>query len=177
MNLAKLFAAASFLISAIIPLGFQSTAKAGTKAEWCSYYTGTASSGQPVNIDRCSISRASHRSINFAYTLGSDRIYAQANCEARSWITFPARARHFPQSRATQDMLQIVCTAPNYGEGMWIGIVFDPPSNVRTRPDGAVKCTIQGVRAIELSGGVTGGGNWYRTSACGGGVIHRSQVR
>jgi hypothetical protein len=167
----------TFLASIVAFSGLSIALPLPVRSQGCSYYTGTSSSGQPINVDRCSISRASSRSVNFAYTLGPDRISAQANCESHSWITFPERARHFPQSRTTQDMLQIVCTAPTFNEGMWIGIVFDPPSNVRNRPDGAVVCTIQGVRAIELSGGVTGGGDWYRTRACGGGVIHRSQVR
>jgi hypothetical protein len=170
------------LRSVFLPLiltfsGFPMALPSPAQSQGCNYYTGTSSSGQPINIDRCSIARTSDRSVNFAYTLGSERMYAQANCESRSWMTFPERTRHFPQSRATQNMLQIACTAPTFNDGIWIGIVFDPPSYVRNRPDGSVVCTIQGVRAIELYGGVTGGGNWYRTSACGGGVIHKSQVR
>jgi len=41
--------------------------------------------------------------------------------------------------------------------------------------DGTPVCTMQEVTAIEILE-VTDGG-WLRTTACGGGVIHRSQVR
>jgi len=142
----------------------------------CDYSTGKAVGGQNVSIDLCSISKISSQKVNFDYNLGDERIQAQANCQSRTWITFPERAVNKPQSQATKDMLQIVCTAPSFNEGIGIGVVFDPPSNVRSSPNGSIICTIRELTAIETSGGVVGDG-WLRTSFCGrSGVIHRSQV-
>jgi hypothetical protein len=72
-------------------------------------------------------------------------------------------------------MLKIACTAPSFNEGISIGAVFDPPSKVRDKPNGNIVCTIRHIAATEIFGGVTGGGEWYRTLACG--VIHKSQIR
>ncbi|MEA5489446.1 MULTISPECIES: hypothetical protein [Pseudanabaena] len=142
----------------------------------CDYSTGTAVGGQNISVDLCSISRISSRKVNFDYNLGNERIQAQANCQSRTWLTFPEQAVNRPQSQATRDMMQIVCTAPSFNEGIAIGVVFDPPSNVRSSPNGSIVCTIRELTAIELSGGVVGDG-WLRTNFCGrGGVIHRSQV-
>ena len=142
----------------------------------CDYSTGIAVGGQNISIDLCSISRVSSRNVRFEYYLGDERIQAQANCQSRTWITYPEQAVNRPQSQATRDMLQIVCTAPSFNEGIAIGVVFDPPSNVRSSPNGSIICTISKLTAIELSGGVVGDG-WLRTNFCGrGGVIHRNQV-
>jgi hypothetical protein len=142
----------------------------------CNYYTGKAVGGQNISVDLCSISKVSYRSVNFDYYLGNERIQSQANCQSRTWITFPEQVVNRPQSQATQDMLQIVCTAPSFNEGIGIGVVFDPPSNVRISPNGSIICTIRELTAIETSGGVVGDG-WLRTNVCGrSGVIHQSQV-
>lgn len=54
-------------------------------------------------------------------------------------------------------------------------VVFDPPSNVRTKPDGnKVLCTVEAKRTIKVSGT----GEWLKTDACGKqGYIHRKQLR
>ena len=54
-------------------------------------------------------------------------------------------------------------------------IVFDPPSKVRTSPNGNILCTITNRRVIQVS--LEPQGSWYHTSACGGGWIHDSQFR
>lgn len=53
--------------------------------------------------------------------------------------------------------------------------VFDPPSNIRTSPNGSVKCTIARRRTIQVY--VEPQNGWYSTTACGGGWIHESQIR
>lgn len=53
--------------------------------------------------------------------------------------------------------------------------VFAPPSNIRTSPNGGVKCTITRRQAIRVY--VEPENGWYSTTACGGGWIHKSQVR
>lgn len=54
-------------------------------------------------------------------------------------------------------------------------VVFDPPSNVRTKPDGnRVLCTVEAKKTIKVSGT----GEWLKTDACGKqGYIHRRQLR
>jgi hypothetical protein len=88
-----------------------------------------------------------------------------------------SKAAHREVIGGAIDLLKIVCTAPSFNDGIPIGIVFDPPSKIRDKPNGNIICTIRDITAIELVGGVTGGGEWYRTRACGGGVIHKSQIR
>ena len=142
----------------------------------CDYSTGTAVGGQNISVNLCSISRVSSQNVSFDYNLGDERIQAKANCQSRTWITFPEQTVNRPQSQATRDMIQIVCTAPSFNEGIGIGVVFDPPSNVRSSPNGTIICTIRELTAIELRGGVVGDG-WLRTNFCGrSGVIHQSQV-
>jgi hypothetical protein len=54
-------------------------------------------------------------------------------------------------------------------------IVFDPPSNVRSAPNGGILCLVRERTTINIYGKV---GDWYNTDACGQmGVIHSSQVK
>jgi hypothetical protein len=142
-------------------------------AQTCNYFAGAASTGESVNVDLCSVSRASERSIDFTYYLGNQKVISQANCENGSWTTFPERSVHRPQSAATQRMLEVVCgyRASEPESAM----VFSPPSNVRTTPDGDVLCSIGSRRMINIYGS---SGDWYYTDACGRmGVVHSSQIR
>jgi len=143
----------------------------------CNYYTGKSINGQNISLDLCSISRTSQQTVNFIYYFDNERVQSQANCQSRTWATFPENALQRPQSGATRDMLQLICTAPSFNPGIAIGVVFDPPSNVRNSSTGIILCTIRELTAIQVSGGVVGDG-WLRTSVCGSsGVIHQSQVR
>ena len=146
-------------------------------AQTCGYYTGQASGGQAINVDLCSISQASQRSVDFVYFLGSERIQSQANCEAGTWTTFPEREVHRPQSSATQNMLNVVCSY-RVSRGRTDGqtaVVFDPPSNVRATPDSKILCSINQRKQINIYRST---GSWYYTDACGKmGIIHSSQIR
>lgn len=54
-------------------------------------------------------------------------------------------------------------------------VVFDPPSNVRVSPNGAVLCSVNSVTSINTYGSTNG---WYITDVCGrNGYIHQSQIR
>lgn len=147
-----------------------------TAAQSCNYYVGRAVGGQAINIDTCSISRASYRSVNFIYYLGSDRVESQANCQDRVWTTFPERTVHSPQSAATVKMLNYVCNFDSQiSNRTGTAYVFDPPSNVRVSPNGNLLCVVRSPQTIDLYG-KTGG--WYYTDVCGSmGVIHSSQLR
>ncbi len=143
----------------------------------CGYKLGKSSVGELIELNLCSI-RLIPKSFNvdFTYSLKGSPIAANANCRSRSWITLPERVTHKPQSQATRDMLQILCTTPIDGGGdSQIVVVFNPPTNIRNRPNGKVICTITELTAI--STGTGSAGEWYRTGACGGGYVHRSQLR
>ena len=144
------------------------------------FYAGTAKGGQPVNLDLGSIRQVSSESVDFKYFLGGSGIYAQANCRAGYWVTFPERQVNRPQSSATQRMLDKVCSylgssamqsQPKAGKAL----VFDPPSNVRATPNGPVLCSIRSRQTINVYGR---SGQWYETDYCGGnGYIHQGQLR
>jgi hypothetical protein len=153
------------------------TASQSVQAQTCNYYAGRASGGQSVNVDLCSISKASYRSIDFVYYLGNERIQSQANCEAGTWTTFPERTVNRPQSQATQNMLKVVCSYRAYSTTSDVGTatVFAPPSNVRLAPNGKILCSVKRVTTINIYGAT---GEWYYTDACGEmGLIHTSQIR
>lgn len=159
------------------PLVVQSNAIAQT----CNYYAGQSVEGQGINVDLCSVSRASAKSVDFIYYLGADRVQSQANCEDGVWTTFPERVVHRPQSQATQNMLQAVCasgatrSSATEDAPQNTAIVFDPPSNVRAMPDGDILCSIEQRENINIYGST---GQWYQTDACGApGFIHGSQIR
>ena len=142
------------------------------------YYAGQSSTGQSINVDLGSISQASYRSVDFVYYLGNERVQSQANCKAGTWTTFPEREVHRPQSQATQNMLNVVCqnaTASNPVSSTRTAVVFDPPSNVRTEPNGDILCSVRTRTAINIYGST---GSWYYTDVCGQmGVISSSQIR
>jgi hypothetical protein len=129
---------------------------------------GQAVTGAPVQLDACSFNRVSLNSVNFTYYLGSQKINAQAHCQSRTWTTFHDRVTHQPQSTATANMLARVC---NSGE---LAVVFDPPSNIRVSPNGAILCTLRSRVNIKIYGNQ---GEWHYTDFCGPmGMIHASQI-
>ncbi|HEY9698801.1 MAG TPA: hypothetical protein V6D10_16170 [Trichocoleus sp.] len=146
------------------------------QAQTNNYYAGQSVDGRSVNVDLSSISRASERSMNFVYYLGNERVEAQANCTAGTWTTFPERQAHRPQSQATQNMVDEVCSrltsnTPSSNRA----VVFAPPSNVRVSPNGEVLCAVRSRTTIDTYGSI---GDWYYTNVCGQmGVIHSSQIR
>ncbi|MBD1892926.1 hypothetical protein [Coleofasciculus sp. FACHB-SPT9] len=139
---------------------------------------GTASGGQTVRLDTTSIPR-SRQSVSsgsiFVYYLGNRRIAAEANCSTGTWAA--DGTDHRPQSKATRNMLSIVCSG-RYAEpieDMGNVLVFDPPSKVRSSPGGSVKCTLSEMVVISVY--VEPDNGWYSTDACDGGWIHSSQIR
>ena len=59
------------------------------------------------------------------------------------------------------------------GKQAW---VMDPPSNVRSQPNGDILCAVTQTKQIETYGQVNG---WYRTNVCARdmiGYIHNSQI-
>ena len=52
-------------------------------------------------------------------------------------------------------------------------VVFNPPSNIRSVPNGQIICSVQSKTTINVYGQNNG---WYKTDYCGQGYIHQSQV-
>lgn len=160
----------SVLLTAIAPV----VAQSGTA------YMGTAAGGQAINLELGSIRQVSEASLDFVYFLGNQRVYAQANCPGGYWVSFPERQVNRPQSAATQRMLSEVCSylgANPQPSGSVAGaaFVFDPPSNVRATPNGAILCSVRSRGMINVYGK---SGQWYLTDFCGDrGYIHESQLR
>jgi hypothetical protein len=162
------------LISALFPWSNREAS-----AQSCNYFAGTAVTGQSINVDICSISKASYQSVDFVYYLGNQKVISQANCNNGTWIAFSTGQVNRPQSQATQDMLDVVC---NYRSSIsnsivdsWKAFVIDPPSNVRTSPNGNILCSVKTFATINVYGSVN---SWYYTDVCGRiGLIHSSQIR
>ena len=144
------------------------------------YFSGTASNGQPVNLDLGSIRQVSASSLDFTYYLGGSRVYAQANCQGGFWTSFPERQINRPQSGATQRMLSKVCSylggfSSPARSSAGAALVFDPPSNIRSSPNGAILCSVRSPVYINVYGR---SGQWYTTDFCGSpGYIHQGQLR
>jgi hypothetical protein len=155
-------------------------AETPVSAQVNNYFAGTASNGQQVNLDLGSIRQVSPSSLDFTYYLGGSRIYAQANCQGGFWVSFPEKQINRPQSSATQRMLSKICTyLSGFGSPArstaGAALVFDPPSNIRSSPNGAVLCSVRSPTYINIDGR---SGQWYTTDFCGSpGYIHQGQLR
>lgn len=73
------------------------------------FSAGAAVGGQAITVDTCSVKTGNPRAIDFVYYLGPEKIESSADCPGSNWTTYPERAVHYPQSAATQTMINIVC--------------------------------------------------------------------
>ncbi len=144
------------------------------------YDAGVAVGGQRVLLDPASLVPAAEPGlIHFRYRLGNQSVDAVADCNRQSWTTYPEAVSHRPQSAATARMLERVCdgaiSAAPANTTAGAGIVFDPPSNIRATPNGAILCAVTRRGTIPIQGRE---GDWYRTDFCGTpGYIHSGQLR
>lgn len=141
---------------------------------------GYAVGGEKLQLDLTSINpNPNSARISFRYSLGNESINSIADCGRREWMTLPERKWHSPKSAATERMLSRVCeafrsAAPAISTS-GAAIVFDPPSNIRTTPNGGILCSITSKGTIPIQGKR---GDWYETDYCGSpGYIHKGQVR
>ena len=141
---------------------------------------GHAVGGEKLQLDLTSINPTPNSAkISFRYRLGNENINSIADCGRREWMTLPERKWHSPKSAATERMLSRVCEAfrsdaPAISTS-GAAIVFDPPSNIRTTPNGSILCSITSKGTIPIQGRR---GDWYETDYCGSpGYIHKGQVR
>lgn len=143
---------------------------------------GEASGGQTVQLDTASITRNGSSGSwwgGFTYYLGGEQVDAEVNCGQGEW--YVDGQSYTPQSQTTETMIRLVCAARHVtdaakGEDMAYMLVFDPPSNVRSSPNGSVLCSIDQMSIIRIY--VEPQDGWFSTQACGSrGWIHESQVR
>jgi hypothetical protein len=165
-------------ILGLLPLLALTSIGPAQASDRCTYQLGQASTGAATELNLCSLRRIPRTfNVDFTYSLGGEPISAQADCRSRHWTTLPEKAINKPQSQVTEDMLQILCTAPIDGGGDdYLAVIFNPPTNIRKTPNGKVICTITELRVIAISGSGPSNG-WYRTNACGYGYVHQSQLR
>ena len=146
----------------------------------CEYPTGNSKDGQPITVDICSIQSDSSESISFTYYLGTEKVDSLANCMEGSWTTFPEKQVQRPQSAATQKMLDRVCSsksnkAVSGSTSQRTALIFDPPSNVRTSPNGEVLCSIKEKTRVTIN---QINGDWYNVDICGSsGWIKADQLK
>ncbi len=138
---------------------------------------GTASTGQTVKLDTNSIPFNDGAYAQATYYLGEEKLDALINCGQRFWNVNGSITRYTPQSQATENLVRLACQIRQVvkTEEMSYFVVFDPPSNVRSTPNGSVKCVIENMEIIKTVGEPKSA--WYQTTACGGGWISQSQVR
>ena len=142
---------------------------------------GTASTGQTVTLDTDSVPRVPRgvgTGTNATYYLGDEKILADIDCSRGSWTVQGSSTQYRPQSQATRNLLFLACgirRINNQLEDAQDLLVYDPPSNVRSTPNGSVKCVIENMQIIRVVGEPRG--TWYSTTACGGGWIDQSQIR
>lgn len=142
---------------------------------------GTASTGQTVTLDTNSVSRSQRGTglfISARYYLGDERVNADISCRDNYWVVSGESTQYRPQSQATRNLLSVACGVSrinNQLEDAQDLLVYDPPSNVRSTPNGSVKCVIENMQIIRVVGEPRG--TWYSTTACGGGWIDQSQIR
>lgn len=176
----KSFHFTKVLLLATLPLGMVFATLLGSQksalAQYCPdlIYMGNAVTGASVNVDGCSVTWVSDRSVDFTYYLGGQEIYAQAHCYAGTWTTFHDHVTHKPQSSATESMVNFVCGYDDAQSYVSTAYVFAPPSNVRVTPNGRLLCTVRSPITINI---YDTQGEWYSTDVCGSmGWIHDSQV-
>lgn len=163
------------------PASSQSTVAAAPPAAGAALYdAGMAVGGQRVQLDLASLSPTQDPArLRFRYWLGTQSIEALADCRSRTWTTYPEAETHSPRSAATERMLSRVCggveLAQPAASASGAAIVFDPPSNIRSTPNGAILCSVTSRGTISIQGR---SGDWYRTDFCGTpGYIHQGQIR
>lgn len=175
MQISKVLGLAG-LSSACLFLGFSQPAQAELLT------LGEAVTGQLVQLDTASISRNGNSGSwwgSFTYYLGGEQIDAEVHCGNGTWTV--DGETYSPQSQTTENMIRLVCSARHVtdasrGQDMAYMLVFDPPSNVRSSPNGDIICSIDEISIIRVY--VEPQDGWYSTQACGsGGWIHESQIR
>ncbi|EDX87427.1 hypothetical protein S7335_5137 [Synechococcus sp. PCC 7335] len=146
------------------------------------YYAGQATGGQSVVVDLDSIYSIDRDDTRFIYFFAGEPIPSQAHCAGGgAWTTLDDGIVRTPQSQATRNMLNVVCSYSTYESAApsvvsrQAALVNAPPSNIRATPNGRILCTIRTRSYIDVYGYSAG---WYSTDACSqAGVIHESQVQ
>ncbi|EKD06277.1 hypothetical protein SPLC1_S542220 [Arthrospira platensis C1] len=72
-------------------------------------FMGEAATGEDVYVNADSISR-NREGLRFIYSIGEETIYAIAYCDSRTWYVSGYDEVYSPNSHATSDMIDYVCS-------------------------------------------------------------------
>ena len=131
------------------------------------------------------LTRLSAASLRANFLLEGQPRQADLNCRLGYWQTLPQGADGRPDSQAMRQLFNGICSRlpvlPEIGDtrGRGEGWLFDPPTRVRQKANGAILCLLTQPRELLIVGEA---GDWLQTEACSSidgrpGVIHRHQLR
>ncbi len=83
---------------------------APAKAEWVAM--GQAVTGEDIYVDKDSISPG-REGMRFIYKIGNETLQAAANCETNTWYVLKYDQTYSPESEATAEMIDYVCSFDN----------------------------------------------------------------
>lgn len=141
--------------------------------------------GRQLQWEPKPLTRLSAASLRASFLLEGQPRQADLNCRMGYWQTLPQGASGRPDSPAMRQLFQAICSRlpalPENGNsrGRGEGWLFDPPTRVRQKANGAVLCLLRQPRELLIMGEA---GDWLQTEACTSddgrpGVIHRRQLR
>ena len=102
MNLKSIAAVIGFAITTTIATTIPAKAN-----NWV--YMGSASTGESIYVSGDGLYWDD--GVRFIYRIGNEVIYAKALCESNQWYAEVYNSYYTPQSQATQNMLNYVCSA------------------------------------------------------------------
>jgi hypothetical protein len=129
------------------------------------------------------LNRLSTSSLEARFQVDGEPRQAVLNCRLGYWQTLPGGVTSRPDSRGMRELFAKICSqlerlpASRISSLRGQALLFDPPSQVRTGPNGAQLCLLDQPREISVLGIKD---LWLATDACGTdrpGFIHRSLVR
>jgi len=131
------------------------------------------------------LTRLSASSLRADFRVNGQRRQAELSCRLGYWQSLPRGVTGRPDSAPMRRLFERICgqlellpqTIGSAGRGQ--ALLFDPPVNVRQKPNGGVICLLQQSREITI---LAQEHDWLRTDACMNqdgrpGGIHRSLVR
>ena len=145
---------------------------------------GNASNNKSITLDTNSIFFNDKNFAQVVYYLGEEKLSATINCDENTWIVKGYEQAYPPESQATKNLIKLACDikkVKNRSEGIGYFIVYDPPANLRSTPNGSIICVIDTMQLIKPYGDPQN--DWYSTEAfCPDGkqkkgLIHDSQLK
>lgn len=147
-------------------------------------FLGNASNDEAVYLDTQSISFDDEISVRAVYYLGKAKHLATINCSETFWTVEGDKTKYKPMTQASKNLIALACDikkVKDKNEGIGYFIVYDPPANLRSTPNGSIICKIDTMQLIKPHGDPQN--DWYSTDAiCPDGnqkkgLIHKTQLK